>query len=246
MNKLSVIIITNRADERFQAAVKSSLFADEVLVVTFGEVKMPALEKSVVKVIHGGPKITDFGEARNQALTQALGNWVLFLDSDEVITPESVAEIQAIVQNDGLAGVYVQRRDIFYGQELKWGETGQAWFLRLAQKNKLQFERPVHEVAGVDGVRIQSSIRLLHYPHPTINEFWNSIAQYSQLEAQYRVDQGQKFSLLQLLFYPVGKFCLNFLIRLGILDGWRGLVYALMMTLHSLMVRVFVYEKTRN
>lgn len=246
MNKLTIIILTNRADERFQAAVASALFADEVLVITFGSVKLSLSKLPNLKTIIGGPEISNFAEARNISLGEASHPWVLFLDSDEVLTPGSISEIKKITQQSSIAGAYVQRQDFFAGHRLQWGETGQAQFLRLAQKSKLHFERSVHEIGVVDGPVVSTKITLLHYPHPTLSEFWNSIVHYSRMEAELRAHKGQAFSLFQMLFYPPAKFVTNYFFKLGFLDGWSGLVYAVMMSLHSLLVRVFWYEKTRK
>jgi hypothetical protein len=36
---------------------------------------------------------------------------------------------------------------------------------------------------------------------------------------------------------------LNYWLKLGFLDGFAGLSYALMMSFHSLLVRIYLYEK---
>jgi hypothetical protein len=43
------------------------------------------------------------------------------------------------------------------------------------------------------------------------------------------------------LFYPKAKFFLNFIIREGFRDGIAGLVFALMMSFHSFLVRGKLY-----
>lgn len=247
MNKVSVIIITHRTDDRFIKSVESAAFADEIIIVTFGNLSLPDFHPKFspkIKHVRGGEQIQDFALARNQALEKASSEWVLFLDSDEIIEPSSVAIIQEKIQQPGLAGIFVQRQDVFYGRKLKWGETGRHWLLRLAARSTIHFERPVHEVAVVDGVKSMAPIVLLHYAHPTISDFWQAISRYSLMEAQYRANQNQRFSIWQLIFYPPAKFILNYFLKLGFLDGWQGLVYAIMMSIHSLMVRVFLYEAT--
>ena len=69
-----------------------------------------------------------------------------------------------------------------------------------------------------------------------------SIINYAEIEAKYRIKLNYKLNLLSLITFPVGKFINNFLLKRGFLDGWRGLSYALMMSLHSFCVRIFQYE----
>ena len=51
----------------------------------------------------------DFARARNQALSQAGGRWILALDADETLDPASVPVIQQLVARDENAGYYFQR-----------------------------------------------------------------------------------------------------------------------------------------
>ena len=112
------------------------------------------------------------------------------------------------------------------------------------RKEASQFVRPVHEVAQIKGKVISSHISLLHFAHQTIAEFFQDITHYAKIEAEYQRDSRlSSFKLgLKTLIYPTLKFCQNFFCKLGFLDGWRGLVYAILMSMHSLMVRVFSYE----
>jgi hypothetical protein len=53
--------------------------------------------------------------------------------------------------------------------------------------------------------------------------------------------QGKKTNILAIIFYPFGKFILNYFLKLGFLDGAPGFVYAFMMSFHSFLVRGKLY-----
>jgi hypothetical protein len=112
------------------------------------------------------------------------------------------------------------------------------------RKRASQFVRPVHEIAQIEGKLHLSKITILHFAHQNINEFFQAIAGYAQIEAEHRQESRLPVWLLGLktIIYPLAKFCQNYFFKLGLLDGWRGLVYASLMSLHSLSVRVFSYE----
>lgn len=230
-NKLSlsvIIILNQKADQPLLWKVKKSVqFAEEVLFVDTGE-------KPVV----------DFAKVRNQALDKAKYEWVLFVDSDEVVTKPSVAEIEKIVLEDKADLVFVKRKDIFYDKVLRWGEVGNLSLIRLGKKSVLKFERPVHEVVKVDQSHkiIKSQIVLKHFAHQNIQEFFGKIKFYALREAEHRSQNKIKFKFWEILFFPSGKFILNFFFKLGFLDGYRGLIYAFMMSLHSLLVRIYLLE----
>jgi len=127
------------------------------------------------------------------------------------------------------------------GNELMWGETGQLQLIRLARRQMGRWHRPVHEIWRIKGSVGQLKSPLYHYPHPTLADFFNKINHYTNIEAGYR---RRQFDLFELIFYPPGKFFYNYFIKLGFLDGIPGLIMAVMMSLHSLLVRIKLYEKT--
>jgi glycosyltransferase involved in cell wall biosynthesis len=243
---LSVIILTHRRDERFISALASAQPAEEILIVDYhsGNDWLKLKKQFHFTKVSRSEPIHNFSAERNLAMQQAKNTWVFFLDSDEVIEPASWQVIEQVMQDPQLAGAFIRRCDVFYGQPLKFGETGQVWLLRLLRKSAGQFNRPVHEIAQTSGQTIRASITLLHFAHTSIAEFLNDLSQYARIEAEYQADSQLPTFLLGIktLVYPKLKFIVNYFFKLGFLDGWRGLVYVAMMSLHSLFVRVFSYE----
>lgn len=187
------------------------------------------------------PDITDFAAARNAELKKAATPWVLFVDSDEKITPELKAEILQATQKQEYAGYYLRRLDTFMGRQLRHGETGRAKFIRLARRDFGQWVRPVHETWVGQGRVGELHNPLLHHPHPNISSFLTKINTYSTLEAEYRFRQGLKSSLFKIALYPLAKFKWNYFVKLGFLDGTPGAIMAIMMSFHSYLTWTKLY-----
>jgi hypothetical protein len=136
----------------------------------------------------------------------------------------------------------LKRYDIFHGELVRWGEVANVSILRLFRKGSGHFIRPVHEVLEVSGKVIDSPLVLYHYAHDDISSFLKKVSGYAQLEAHQRYISGKKTSVFELIAWPIGKFFGNVFLRLAWLDGWRGLVYAMMMSIHSLAVRAYLME----
>ena len=229
---LSIIILTHRNDERFEKCLASAQFAQEIIV-----------EKH--------ENIVDFSQARNNALKKTTQPWVFFLDSDEVISDDSVRVIEEILSNNNLDGVFIKRKDIFYGKILEWGEVRNVWLLRMFKKGKAKFVRPVHEKAIVQGSVKKMPIIINHHAHLSVAGFIEDISKYSEIEAKFRLKKSEKnFKknkiIIEMLIFPPAKFIFNFFLKLGFLDGWRGLIYAMTMSIHSIVVRIFLYELTKT
>ncbi|MDA1079339.1 MAG: glycosyltransferase family 2 protein [bacterium] len=186
--------------------------------------------------------ITDFAAARNAALKKATTDWVLFLDSDEVISEGELAKLKAIIAETKAAGLYLRRSDIFYGKRLHYGEWGSTKILRGMQRTKARYKGVVHEVSIISGETEQTDIVILHHAHTSITQFLSKIFYYSELAANEKKVSLARTSF-EIVLYPIAKFVLNYVIRLGFFDGWRGLTYATMMTLHSFFVRAFRIAK---
>jgi len=220
---LTLIIIAPKIDRdltRYLQAVKK--FYDELLVIDTSTT---------------GP-ITDFAKLRNEALSQATSTWVVFLDSDERISREDFAELKEQIAQTTADGLYLCRSDVFYNQTLQFGEWGRVPILRAMRRAAATYHGVVHEVASISGSVESTTVTILHYAHLSITEFVAKVSRYAALAAAAR--QASLFRLgAEICVYPIAKFILNYGIRRGFLDGWRGLAYATLMSLHSFFVRAY-------
>lgn len=185
--------------------------------------------------------ITDYATARNIELAKVKTPWVLFVDSDEKITPDLKNEVLSAIESNTYDAYRVARLDTFLGRQLRYGEPGHTKLIRLAKRDFGQWVRPVHEVWIGQGRVGTLTHPLLHAPHATIASFLDKINRYSTLEAEYRFNQGFKSSLWKIVIYPVAKFKYNYLLRQGFRDGVPGMVMAIMMSFHSYLTWTKLY-----
>lgn len=246
---LSVLILASKTDPFLERAVSSAAWADEVMIGWTGEhdpskEDRAALERifPLTQIVRIPGKVTDFAAARNQLHPKVKSDWVFWLDSDEVICTESIATIKAVMNKREFAGAMVHRQDIFGGKALKWGEVRNVKILRMFRQASGSFIRPVHEVAVVAGEVADPGIVIEHYAHSSISSFIAKVIGYAQIEANLRYQKGKKSNPLELVIWPVGKFLSNMFINMAFLDGWQGVSYAIVMSIHSLAVRASLIE----
>lgn len=185
--------------------------------------------------------ITDFAAVRNKELAKVKTDWVLFLDSDETLSPELESEIKVAIKGKEYSAYKLKRLDSFLGRELRHGENGNNTFVRLARRDWGEWTRPVHEVwLGKGGVgELQNPI--LHISHKSMSDFLGKINRYSTLEAQYRKEKGSRSSLAHITLFPPLKFMRNYLFLQGFRDGVPGTIMAVMMSFHSFLTWTKLY-----
>ena len=236
--KLTVAIICQTPPG--ERLLSSCQFADEIVII-IDAIKGKDISKGKTKVYYRSLD-QDFAAQRNFALSKAKGEWVLFVDTDEIISTELIREIQEKIKHNKPVAYFIPRKDLVFHQVLKHGESGNIKIIRLAQKNAGKFVRPVHEVWKIKGRVGELSSPLYHTKDNLVSGFLPRMTQYSQLDAPVLSKENKPFSALRLFINPLFKFKLNYVLRGGILDGYPGLFQAYLMSVQSLTVRVFQWK----
>lgn len=235
---ISAVVLTHNDEKIIERTLKSLIWSDEIVVVddrsSDGTV---AIAKKLNARVYERALNNDFSSQRNFGLEKAKHDWVLFVDSDEEVSPALAKEIKEATGKMDVNGFYLKRQDVLWGRELKHGETSRVRLMRLGQKGKGVWERPIHEVWNITGVVGTLNTPLYHFPHPNVAQFIDEINFYSTINAHYLYSQKIRVPWWHIVVYPKAKFFHNYFLRLGFLDGTAGAVVALMMSMHSFLTR---------
>lgn len=240
---ISAIVLTHNDEAYVDRCLTNLAWCDERIVIDDY-----STDQTVEKAEKFGAKIYkrhldgNFAEQRNFGLSKARGDWVLFIDSDEIVSEQLAQEIRAAIPSNEKVGFYIKRKDFIFGKWLKHGETGRVRLLRLARKNAGLWKRPVHEVWKISGTTGELFTPIQHFPHQNVAQFLDEINRYSTLNARYLFSQKVRVSWWQVVGYPVAKFFLNYFLYLGFLDGTPGIVVALFMSFHSFLSRAKLWQ----
>lgn len=240
---ISIVIVTHRNDDHFKNALASAQFAQNIFIIdNNSKNNWELLEKKYRFQVEAYPKkVVDFSQVRNSILEKITTEWVFFLDSDESIPKTAVPEIETIIKKNTFDAVAIPRIDYFLGKPFKYGEAGSLTLIRLFKVKKGKFVRSVHETVTVSGSIGTAQFVISHFSHDSIKTFLEKITQYAYLESKNK-NTSKRETIVQMIIFPPAKFVFNYFFKLGFLDGYRGLIYAVVMSLHSFFVRVFRYE----
>lgn len=230
MSTLSVAIIA-RDEERHIGGCLESIagVADEVVIVLDARSRDRTEE---VGRAHGAHIFVEAWQSypaqRNRALAHCRGDWVLFVDADERLTPELRHELRTLQLQPGanqqengqrIGGYWIPRSNQFFGQALRGG----GWYpdrqLRLLWRTTAHYpeDRLVHEVASYEGAADTLKGHLLHINIESLGEFWQKQTAYALAEARMLSRAGHRTRWRNFVGSPLREFWRRY-VRLG---GWR-------------------------
>src|SRR3989344_1058485 len=117
---LTAIVLAKNEAKNLKSCLDSLRFCDQVIVIDDNSTD----DTSKIAKNHCAKVIphtlnADFSAARNFGLAQVKSGWVLFIDADEIVSPNLSLEIQSAIQNPAYQGYYIRRFDTMWGKQLE-------------------------------------------------------------------------------------------------------------------------------
>jgi glycosyltransferase involved in cell wall biosynthesis len=271
MEKVTVIIPTFNVENLIEKAIKSVLWADEILVVdSYSTDSTIAIAKKYgARVIQH--EYVYSAKQKNWAIPQAKNNWVLLLDSDEIVSNDLAQNIKKLLSSNKINvydGYAIGRKHFFFGKFLRWGGRYPLYNIRLFKKSCRYEDRDVHAHIILDKKKMKKTKGdILHFSDRTISQFLEKVNRYSAYQADYMAkvsDRGIDIDWINFLtngLYfksiikdlwnfipgsPMFRFIYMYILRLGFLDGKSGLVIALAYSLQDYIAKTKYFENYRK
>lgn len=248
---LSAILIARDEERDLPGALESLRGLASELVVVVGAASRDKTEAIARKA---GAKVLirafdGYASQKQAALELATSDWVLSLDADERVSPALRDEVKSVLASGvDAAGFEIPFRVFFLGRRLRWGGLGSEKHLRLFRRSKARFVGgSLHEGVEVEGPVERLKAPINHEPYRDLSEYLAKLDAYTTLAARKRRAQGQRFKLWHHLILPWEFFVRAFL-KLGLLDGQAGLVWAGLSAFHAWLkyVKLKELENTRD
>lgn len=229
MTTLSVMIITKNEAHDIAACLDSIRWADEIVVLDSGSTDNTV---AICQTYTDKVQVTDwpgFGIQKNRALAMTSGDWVLSIDADERVPPALKQAIQSAIHAPGeVVAFSIPRRSTYCGKLIRFGDWRNDRVVRLFKRNQARFcDSKVHESLQVQGRVAMLRDYLVHFAFKDRKEVMAKTEQYSTLGAEQKFAAGKTATRLTAIGHGAWTFLRGYIIRLGFLDGYRGLQLAL-------------------
>lgn len=247
---ISVIIICKNGSARLAETLASVQgIGGEILLYDSGSTdnSVEIAKTYGVKIAYG--EWEGYGRNRYKASQLAAHDWILMIDTDEVLDAELKEAILCIdLTKENL--VYNIRYKNFYGsKEIKFGEWGNDSHIRMANRRKVQTDQEiVHEKLFLQpGLHIKTLPGFIkHYTVNNIIDYAGKATEYASLSAGKYRKQGRHATLIKIYIAPLFAFVQNYIFKMGYRDGWKGFVCASMTAWYTFMKYTKLKELERQ
>ena len=244
--KISALIITLNEEIHINALLNDLEFIDEVVVIdSFSSDNTQSICEGFSNVKFIQNEFENFTSQRNFAIAQAKNDWILFLDADERLTPELKNEILYTIENNKTHTAFLFYRTFMFKKTvLNFSGWQTDKIFRLFHKNfaKYTTERLVHEKLKVEGSVGILKNKLIHYSFSDFESYKAKMINYGKFKAQEKFKKNLKPSFWIKTLHPTYNFLYNYLIRLGFIDGKKGIIICYL-NAYSVYVRYLELEK---
>jgi glycosyltransferase involved in cell wall biosynthesis len=245
--EVSVIILTKNSEKYLKKVLESLKDFAEILIIDNGSTDNTLnIAESFKNCKIYKEKFIGFGPLKNKALMYAKNDWVLFVDSDEIVKKSMIEKIKTIDFNKKNV-VYSFLRDNYYKDKLiKCCGWENDYVIRLFNKKYTKFNNKlVHESVIIKNdtkiIKIKDGFK--HYAYSSIEQLIEKMQYYSSLFAK---ENNGKPSLTKLTLSPFFKFIKNFFFQKGFLYGYIGFVISVSNANGVLYKYLKLYEKIKN
>jgi glycosyltransferase involved in cell wall biosynthesis len=226
---LSVIVISRDNEATIRRCLASVAWADEVVVVDSGSTdRTREIAREFTANVHQTPDFPGHGPQKNRALDRATRDWIFSLDSDEWVTPELRAELEATMAAPGdKAAFFMPRRSSFCGRFMRHSGWWPDYITRLWRRGAARFsEDHTHDRVIVDGKMGRLRQPILHEAVTDLEQMLVKINMYSSSSAAIFHRDGRRATLFTALLHGSWAFFRTYFLRLGFLDGREGFMLA--------------------
>jgi len=245
--KISATIITYNEEINLERCLRSLDFVDEIIVVDSGSRdKTVEIAKQFTDKVYYN-KFEGYGNQKNFAATLAKNDIILSIDADEEVSHDLkdflIKNFDEIISE--YCAIAVPRRTFYLGKFIKNSGWYPDYKIRIYNKRLCKWdEKLVHEtlICGCKVFYIPKNNDLNHYSYRDISDHINKMNKYTTMMAieKSKLSNGQ--IIFSLIVKPPLKFVKMFFLKLGIFEGYRGLIIGTLGSLYEALKYIKAFE----
>lgn len=266
---VSVLILTYNEERNIAGCLEALDWCDEIVVIDSGSSdRTSEIASSYNAKVLENP-FENFAQQRNYGLDSHSfkHEWILHLDADEIVPKDFVTALSRLEPPPSIDAYWLPSKTMLFGKWIRHAGMWPTYQVRLGRREALRFVNVGHgQRETLPAERIGTfaepyehhsfSHGLVHWLHKHVRyaedeaQLLIEYRQQASTEKSGKTDATSRRRLLKKLsaripFFlrPLARFAYIYLIRGGFLDGKRGLLYAMMLSVYEGMTAVIAYER---
>lgn len=225
---LSVAVVTKNEEKNIRECLGSVRFASDIVVVDSG-----SMDATRTIAAEAGCRVfvedwKGYGPQKNSALSKCIFDWALILDADERIPkPTAKAIAQLIEKDEGIVAFSFRRKNFFHGRWVKHCGWWPDETVRLVRRSMGRSDGLSHDKWLTDGRVVNLSAHIEHYSFRKYDDILRIMRSRAADMAQELYDSGKRISAATPILHGMVMFLKTYILRLGFLAGFDGLVISL-------------------
>lgn len=248
--KITALVQTYNASKYLDRVLSSLKDFDELLVVD-----MESTDSTLDIARRHGARVITYPRGqhriveayRDKAIHEASNPWVLVMDADEVVTPELRDYLYSEINRDSTPrGYALTFKNFFMGKFMKCMYPD--YKIRFFHKDVTTWPTEIHSQPRIDGPVIKvpkkrMELATIHLANDSIASLQEKASRYTDSEVPRR---RRKYRPIKIITGPFFRFFKTYILKGGILEGYHGLVKAMMDGYYRFLIMAKLEEERQN
>jgi glycosyltransferase involved in cell wall biosynthesis len=243
--RISILLPTFNNAATVRETLESVKWADEIVVVdSFStDATLEICKEYGARIIQH--EYINSAKQKNWAVPQCSHEWILQIDTDEVLEPGAREEIER-----ALASVPPQvemfrfpRKNHMLGRWIRYAGVYPDYQTRLFRRAAGQWnDREVHAHINVAGEVQTLNHHILHFGMENISKQLRNLDRYTRYEADELRKLQVSFGWTRVTIRPCFVFLKRYVWNRGFLEGWRGFILCAYLAIYYLLSQAKLWE----
>jgi glycosyltransferase involved in cell wall biosynthesis len=247
--KVSAVLAVRDEAAMLEGALRTVAFCDEIVVVIDDRTSDATEEIArrhtphVYRVPFDG-----FGALKNAGVDRSTGDWIVFCDGDERVTPRLAGQFMAeLERGTDMWAFRSPTVNFFWGRRMDHGGWREA-HIKIVRRDHAMHHGDLHEKLAIPESRVGwLSAERWHFSHRSIEDNLVKTANFGRVDADERYRQGTaRVTARKLLSVLVLEFARRFVRRTGWRDEMPGLIEAFYQPFAMFCTWVMVWERQQE
>jgi len=232
-----------------EGALRTLGFCDQIVVVIDDRTadRTEEIARRYTDEVHRVP-FSGFAALKNAGVERALGEWIVFCDGDERITPRLAHQLQSAVESGTEMWAFRSPTvNFFWGRRMEhggWRET----HVKIVRREYAHHSGDIHEQLAVPAQRTGSlDGERWHFSHRSIEDNLRKTANYGRIDSAERLAAGARpvtaLTLLRVLALEFGRRMVR---RSAWRDGMPGLIEGIYQPLGIVCTWAMLWERQQG